>query len=145
MKVNHRAYCTCWPRLHSTSTVHQRYADSYYNYIVVFVSPHRTSPAWSTWNANWMLTCHMCDVCLWNLLTQNNSWNAVDIYLVCTAPRKITTLWVKYRCIRLPSRLNTNNFAGYKYSVTPPSRKRNRNAGFKFHLPEKTMNINREI
>ena len=29
--------------------------DSYYNYIVIFVSPRQRSPPWSTWNAHWSI------------------------------------------------------------------------------------------
>ena len=40
-----------------TLEIHQKYADSYYNYnyIVIFVSPRQRSPVWSTWNAHWSM------------------------------------------------------------------------------------------
>ena len=40
-----------------TLEIHQKYADSYYNYnyIVIFVGPRQRSPVWSTWNAHWSM------------------------------------------------------------------------------------------
>ena len=58
-KTMHLVYCTwyvCQGAFHVNCTpeIRQRYADSNYNYIVIFVSPRRRSPATrSTWNADW--------------------------------------------------------------------------------------------
>ena len=67
---------------------------------------------------------YMCGICLWD--SHKRMLGKQLIYLVYTALRKNPTLWVGYfHNLTLTDWLKTNNFAGYQYSVTPPSRKPN--------------------
>ena len=67
---------------------------------------------------------YMCGICLWD--SHKRMLGKQLIYLVYTALRENPTLWVGYfHNLTLTDWLKTNNFAGYQYSVTPPSRKPN--------------------